>query len=389
MDQIFQGTSILRKKNRQKILNCIRLYHPISRTEIVKKVKLSKATVTRIVEELISQEIVEEIGIGDSSSGRKPVYLKIKSNAYVCVGVNISPKKVRVSIVDLEQNILERKAFDMKDQTQSDEFSEFTNQLGNTVDELLILQKVSSQRVLGIGIGVPLLFYEGSSKEEKKNVFSLKEQQKLKQYLQERFNLPVFIDKNPNTRLLGEYWYGFAKECKNFMYIACGEGIGLGILLEGQVIRGNNKIAGELGHLKVYPNGELCNCGQEGCLEAYSSTDAIEQSYLKQTGKAMEYQKICTQAALGEQVAKEIIHKALCILATEISNLIHLLNPEKIVFSGELLEYEAFVFKDLVNLISEKTLEDFLCNTKFYHRKFESGLYEIGAAALVYKDFFG
>lgn len=380
----FEWTNDFKNSNRQRVLNCIRLNQPISRTDIVDVIGVSKSTVTRVVEELINDSIIEEAGMGKSTAGRRPVYLKLKDDAYLCIGVNISPQKVSVSVVDLGENIISKCDFDMiKQKTIPDWFS-FIEKLKKCIKTTISKKNIDSINILGIGIGIPVVIENNQIV-----LFDYKQQEYLKKNLESEFKLPVFIDKNPNTRMFGEVWYGFGKGFKNILYVVLGEGIGLGVLSNGEVIKGNNNIAGEFGHTTAVYKGRDCVCGKKGCLEAYSSVDSIEKIYKKKTNRFKTFKEISNLSTKGDKISREIINQSMILIAMKISDLIYLYNPEAVIFTGEFLEYNKKGFNNLVSQVKDLTLVSFLEELKFYHRELHTDLYSIGAAALVYKDFFG
>lgn len=397
------GNSQVREDNKIKVLNYIRINNAVSRTDIFKHTNISKPTVTRIIEQLLKEGLVIETGIssGESELGRKSVYIQINPSAHYCIGINISKNAIRASLIDLSMNIIRKKTTSIKHIKEVDEFKEIVL---NSINELLNeTENIDINKILGIGIGVPgnVDYLKGIiiAFASKPNVVHVN----LKDYIEERLNLEVFIDNNAKTRALGEYWYGYGTGYKNLIYVVCSEGIGSGIIAEGNILRGKNNVTGEFGHMSINANGKKCSCGRYGCVEAYCSLDAIEnmaKAALKQGRKsqllglaqgdidAIDYKLICEGARGGDLLCNERLEEAACFLSTGLANTIGIINPELIILSGELFD-ESDYFYDLVKEYTIGKLSNIAAQgIMFVNRKVKDNLYEIGAATLVYKSFF-
>jgi predicted NBD/HSP70 family sugar kinase len=394
-----KGTASLRQKNKIEIINYIRQYGPVSRTEIYERTNISKSTVTRVVENLVSCGIVEEVGLGENEyAGRKPIYLQLNFSYYCCIGMNISRNTIRASVIDLGKNILEQKKISIKDIKDEKTLLE---RISEIINSLIKKTQFSIDRVLGIGIGAPGIvnYDEGvlidfNPKLGIKNI-------KLKEYLEEIFDLPIYVDNNPNTRVLGEYWYGYGVGYNNIAYIVCDEGIGAGIITDGNILRGKNNITGEFGHMIVDIDGQKCNCGRYGCVEAYCSTELIERAvnegikesstsllkdYIDANGEKLTFNLVC-QFYDKDEICKEVLDNVIRVLSIGLFNLMAILNSDIIILSGELFDHNDLIFEKVV-LKTKKYLFKSTEQIEFKKRKTKDYIYEVGAAALVYKDYF-
>lgn len=397
------GNSKIREEHKIKVLNYIRINKAVSRTDIYKNTNISKPTVTRVIEQLLNEGLVVENGTaaGESDLGRRPIYLEINPSAHYCIGINISKKTIEASIIDLSMKVIVKKNTSIKDINNVDDFY---NIVLRCVNELLAeVISIDKSKILGIGIGVP-----GSVDYDKGIIIKFASKPNivnasLKSFIEEKLNLHVLIDNNAKTRALGEYWYGYAIGYKNVIFVVCSEGIGSGIIADGNILRGKNNETGEFGHMTINVNGRKCSCGKYGCVESYCTLEAIEsitkealkhgrKSELLELTKgdidAIDYKLICEGARKNDMLCKGILEEAACFLSIGIANTIRIINPEIVILSGELFD-ESENFYDLVKeytreRLSNNSTQDIM----FVNRKVKDSLYEVGAATLVYKEFF-
>lgn len=394
------GNTLIRKNHKSIVLNYIRKHGSVSRTELFKKTNISKPTVTRVIEELLNDGTVVSTGILGTSSGRKPVKIELNPCACYSIGINISKSNIYASMVDLSMNIKHKSAVAIKAVNNE---NDFINSVIDVINNLIEESKINYEKILGIGIGVSGNINYKSGEIVDFGFMHNLPCIKLKASLEKRFNLKVFVDNNANTRVLGEYWYGLGRGFNNIIFIICGEGIGSGIISAKKILRGKNNVTGEFGHMIVNLDGRKCSCGKYGCIEAYCSTGAIEQRtkeaiksgrgsefLLSKVGEvdAISYKDICQLAKDGDRLCIEILEESAFILSTGLYNLIGIVDPEIIVLSGELFDLSQIFYDKVVSMTRGKLIMSNLNDIVFEKRRVEDSLYEIGAAALIYKAFF-
>ncbi len=391
------GNSQIRENHKAKILNYIRINNAVSRTDIYKYTKISKPTVTRVIEQLLKEGLVIEEGTaaGESDVGRKPIYIRLNPSACYCIGVNISKSAIQASIIDLSMNIIFKKTTSIKDIHDVDSFK---SMVLSCINEILHQVKSSDRdKILGIGIGVPgnIDYNNGMimTISSKPNIVDVN----LKEYIEERLKLQVVIDNNAKTRALGEYWYGYGIGYRNIVFVVCSEGIGSGIITDGNILRGKNNITGEFGQMIILADGKYAT------VESFCAIGAVESSVkaeLKQGRQsvlfelvagdieAIDYMLICKGAHEGDPLCKEKLEQAAIYLSIGLVNTVQVVNPEIIILSGELFDKSDY-FYQLVKEYTRNGIGNISAQeVLFARRKVVDGLYEIGAATLVYKRFF-
>lgn len=215
--------------------------------------------------------------------------------------------------------------------------------------------------------------------------------------IEDEFHVPVKIDNDVHCAALGELKYGAGQGCENFICMTVGTGIGSGIVLDGKLIRGATNVAGELGHIKLTMHeGELCGCGDYGCLEAYASGPSIvkmAQDYIN-GGKSTKYKEmaagneitpyIVSEAAkLGDPVAQRIFTKTGEYIGFGLVSVINLLNPEKIIIGGGVAGAGDILFDPIRKVIKERAMKVAGSAVEIVPAKLGNNAGVIGASLLV------
>lgn len=215
--------------------------------------------------------------------------------------------------------------------------------------------------------------------------------------IEDEFNVPVKIDNDVHCAALGELKYGAGQGCDNFICMTVGTGIGSGIVLDGKLIRGATNVAGELGHIKLaMHDGELCGCGDYGCLEAYASGPSIvkmAQDYIM-GGKSTKYKEmaaggeitpyIVSEAAKqGDPVAQRIFTKTGEYIGFGLVSVINLLNPEKVIIGGGVAGAGDILFDPIRKVIKERAMKVAGSAVEIVPAKLGNNAGVIGASLLV------
>ena len=215
--------------------------------------------------------------------------------------------------------------------------------------------------------------------------------------IEEEFHVPVKIDNDVHCAALGELKYGAGQGCENFICMTVGTGIGSGIVLEGKLVRGATNVAGELGHIKLsMHDGELCGCGDYGCLEAYASGPSIvkmAQDYIM-GGKSTKYKELAAggditpyivseAAKQGDPVAQRIFTKTGEYIGFGLVSVINLLNPEKIIIGGGVAGAGDILFDPIRKVIKERAMKVAGSAVEIVPAKLGNNAGVIGASLLV------
>ncbi len=360
--------ALVRQINLSAILHHLREHAPISRAALAEITGLNKTTVSSLVGELIDNQFVREIGLGSAGSvGRRAMLLKLNPAAGCLVSGEIGVDFISVIAANFAADILWRHQTRIDPAMGQQAIAEQAASLLQQARE----QGLSSCRnLLGVAVGVPglvdlatgtLLFAPNLGWRDVP----------LRSILQQVFDAPVFVDNEANLAALGEHYFGAARGYEEVLYISVGVGLGGGLVHNGQIYRGVTGVAGELGHMTVDPDGEMCNCGNRGCWETLVSQRAlfrhIEQAI--QAGQASQLSQmingdysrltvplVAEAARAGDAVALAALDKVGHNLGIGIASLVNALNPELVVFGGILSLTWEFLLPAVTEELKKRTL---------------------------------
>ena len=388
-DSSLGNRDLIRAINRSIILNNIKTHRSIPRAEIARTTGLSPATVTGIVAELIQENLVFEKEAGDSSGGRRPILLAINPHGGFVVGIKLMEDHAIGALTDLEATPLGKLSYPLTDSSPAG----VSQALGQLVKDLLDEYETPAPKLMGVGVGLAGIIDAGQGLVRQSPFFGWIDIP-LRTLIQDRVNVPVYLDNDVNTLAFAEKWFGAGRGIDNFLVVTFGRGIGLGIVVNGQFLHGARGSAGELGHTVVYPGGELCACGKRGCLEMYASEPAM----LRRASEAFRLGQLSLQpetpeelvdlAAHGETAAREIFADSGRLLGQSIANLVNIFNPERILINGEGVRDGDWLFDPMRAAIDEHTMPSLRQDVSILIEPLEDDAWARGAASLVLHELF-
>lgn len=316
-----------KQHNRDLVLRTIFANESISRAEVARVTNLTRTTVSDVVSGLLAEGLVEEVGRGESIGGKSPILLSIVADSRYLIGLNLGQDKFIGAIVNLRGEIKE-----MVEMPVHDDNGQNALDIVYQIIDQLIKKKIKP--IVGIGVGTPGLVHtrEGIVV----NAVNLEWQDlPLGQLLEKKYKIPVSVLNDSQATAIGEFVYGGDHDNdQNLIVVNVKHGIGSGILVNGRLFQGDGGGAGEIGHVVVQENGELCRCGKHGCLETVSSARAVlKQLKLNSLDQA--------QAAFdsGDAKANQVVENAAHYLGISLANLIGTLNIQKIVLTGDMTRF--------------------------------------------------
>ena len=323
----------IRDINRQIVLNYVREREPISRAEIARETQLQRSTISAIVELLKREGLVEEVGEGESTGGRRPTLLRLRSKEALAIGVAITPSGITIATSDLAGRVITQSEF----VTDSDP-KHTLNRVIAEIRELLS----RNRGIEGIGVSLPGLVDPATGTAIYVPYFKWREVP-VAEIITTAIGLPVVIDNDANAVALAELWFGRPEVCdaRDFILVLVAEGVGTGIIFDGQVYRGQRGAAGEFGHMVIGTHAPVaCSCGNHDCWEAFSSEGAAIARYIRsskgETRPPANFKELVDRALEGEGHAKHALTETALCLGIGISNLVVGFSPEAVVVGGEI-----------------------------------------------------
>ncbi|MEK3770436.1 ROK family transcriptional regulator [Paenibacillus sp. FSL R5-0887] len=340
--------ALVKKINKSIVLHTIRRNSPLSRAKVSEMTGLNKATVSNLVAELCAQELVTEVGPGQSSGGRKPLMLHFNSMAGSVIGIELRVKQLTAVLCDLSGGILFESDFSLDNHA----LPYVLERMKKIISDLIDKAPESPYGIVGIGVGVPGMVDENGVVLFAPNLGW--EMVDLRGILEAEFAVPVTIDNEANAGAQGELNFGAAKDVRHLLYISAGSGIGSGIIIGGELYKGARGYAGETGHMTIEAQGKPCSCGSRGCWELYASEKTYDHSEFSLP--AHTTQELVRYAAAGQEDALRHFSSMGEYLGIGVTNLINSFNPELIVIGGALSEAEAWLGEPLRRVVAERTL---------------------------------
>ncbi|MDI6698924.1 MAG: ROK family transcriptional regulator [Candidatus Saccharicenans sp.] len=381
--------------NKKKILNLIYDNKSISRAEVTRLIGISAPTVSRIVDGFIEEGLVEEIGAGQSTGGRRPILLRIAAADNYIIGIDLGTTNVYGVLADLNANII----YEEKRPTKLEEgFYKIMDQTSEIIDILNQKIEEKKKRLCGIGLAVAGLINKSRNIVEFSPNFHWHDVDIIG-VLGNRFSVPIYFDNVTRVMALGEMCYGMGKNYKNFILINIGYGIGAGIIVDGKPLLGAAGMAGEFGHITVDLNSKTqCDCGNFGCLEAMASGRGIARAarnelergaksiLVEMCGgdlKKISAEMVANAAKKGDILAWNVFSQAAEYIGLGISALINLFNPEAIFLGGGVTLAGEFLFDNIRKTVNSRALNRSSRDVSLRPATFGLKAAAIGAVSLV------
>jgi len=326
-----QGASseVVRDINRRIVLNLVRTRQPISRADLARVSGLQRSTISLIIEQLIEENWVLEGPTGRLPRGRRPTFLRLNDER-VIIAVDVRPAQTTVAVADAN--------------------GRFTSQevILTTADPKLTLERLAEsinrvvrscrgKKIEGIGMSLPGRFDYASDR----LVFAPNlawHSVDIRRPIMNATGLEVTLENAANACVLASVWFENVEPARNLVVITVSEGIGTGILANGQLVRGLSGMAGEFGHVPIEPNGPPCGCGGHGCWEVFASNRAALRYYCESgaTPAGVTFLDLLQLADDGDARAAKALEKMAHYLGRGMRMVVAGLSPERIVVVGDL-----------------------------------------------------
>ena len=346
-------SNTIRDINRQIVLNYIRERGPISRADIAHETALQRSTVSLIVEELSEEGLVEEVS-GKSSGGRPPLLLSLRTGDAVAIGVDVGTTRTLVATSDLAGRVLQSRRFTTPHDSK--------DLIASIVRNARELNDKNRNTIEGIGISLPGLVDSDGTKlyvpQFKWRDIPLVEE------VSEQIGLPVSLENDANAAALAELWFGRPeiREVRDFILVLVEEGVGTGIVFDGQVYRGEAGAAGEFGHMTIGSGAPVaCASGSRECWEAFASERSALARYRslsenRNGGANPTFAEVMELALRDDAAARTALKETAHYLGIGIANLIRGLAPEAVIVGGPIVRAWPVIAEELKN-----TVESSIC----------------------------
>jgi predicted NBD/HSP70 family sugar kinase len=368
----------LKAVNRSSILNAIKAHGAIARADIARLTGLSPATVTFQTAELIEDGLVIEKQEGDSRGGRPPILLALASDGIFVMGIKLAEEHATFALTDLNSDIIEYRTISLG----SRDLDRVADALAAGVRDTLRPAGLPLSHILGVGIGMPGMI-DSAAGICRMSPFHDWRDVPIADLVTERLDCPVYLDNDVNTLTLVERLYGPGQHVDDFLVVTIGRGVGLGIVMGGQVYRGAHGGGGEFGHTIVDPDGFVCGCGRRGCVETFVADPWLVR-HANDAGLTVETPEQLTAAALdGNAEARAIFSHAGEVLGLGLANLINIFDPSLIIVSGEGVQAGDYIFPAMHDAIHRHAFDHLAEHVTIRIEALTDETWARGAASLV------
>lgn len=358
-------------KQKKRILSLLHMHGNISAPELSKWLRISLPTCIALMNDLIASGYVKNIGIGESSGGRKPNLYGLPEDGFYVISCDFSRYYASMTICDCYNKFVTPI---IKIDTHIDD-PELVEKLFQAAQKLLEENGIPNEKIYGVGVDMPGLI---DSKAGINFTIKDKKYQNISRDLKKRFNKLIYIDNDARMHAYGEFHFGAAKEYRDAIIIHWSWGLGLGIFVNGQLYSGNNGFAGEFSHIPMIENGDLCICGKRGCLETIASSNTIMKrvaqgfeeneissliNKFKDRPDQVTPEDVISSARQGDEFCISILNEVGKAMGRGLSYIIQLLNPQVIVLSGPISKARQYVLSPVQQSLNRLCLEKISGNT--------------------------
>ncbi|MEK8131416.1 ROK family transcriptional regulator [Paenibacillus filicis] len=327
---------MVKQMNKESILYRLRKQGSMSRADLAKATALSRPTVSALVEEMIGEDLICEIGEGASKAGRKPILLAYNYKLSAVIGAVFEGTVLHMALADLKGDPLCQYTTRMNESVSGERA---ILELEKGLHSLLFQSGYEKEKILGIGLGLPGITQKRNgtiSYAPSTGWMGLPVQKEL----EERLELPVTLDNDVNMMTLGEYYQGAGREVSNLIYMHIGTGIGAGIMLNRQFYRGSMEAAGEIGYMMIGPVQDRSQDGYGVFENNYAIpgiTERAKRLFPDLQEETSVVKQLLQKSSEGVREAEELLEEVLTHWSYGIANMVSILDPELLILNGEIV----------------------------------------------------
>lgn len=373
----------IQEMNRALIINLLREQGVCSRANLAKLSGLKKATVTYIINDFINWGCVRETGLLSGDKGRRSIGITLTEDSYYVIGIRLARRYYKVGLFSINGTLKEVKRQEIEHDQEPDSIME---EMIACVKDMC--SRAGEEKVLSVGMAIPGPFIKKEGK-----IAVLTESvgwgnMEFKEELAKHLPYPVFIEHDANAGAYAQIWYDRTidkNEC--LVYVAVGQGLGAGIIYNGEIIKGELGIAGEIGHTTIRFDGPKCECGNRGCLEKYCSSIVLARNIARRKKSEDRYHLSEIQEMIdsGDPIAIEEFRSACRYLGYGLVNVVNSFNPSVIILGDEMSHiYAECMLEEVNQILKERLLPEVYSNLKVKVSKAvrDSVLHGIGAISI-------
>ncbi len=365
--------------------------------ELTKELKISVPTITKLVQELVEEGIVNDLGKVETPGGRRPNVFGLTNSTIYFAGINVGRDRMTYVITDLQNNIIQEvvdDTFELTDRSQC--LEKICSNIENFIDNC----GIEKNKILGVGVCIVgrVNTQQGRSYKYFTNI-----EESLHDIIEKRIGIRVLVENDTRSRCYAEYTCGKSKDESDVIYLHLGLGVAIGIVADGKLYYGKSGFAGEFGHIPLFDNEKICFCGKKGCLETEISGIAIEEKMRElvkggantilrpkyERNEQIHINDIIAAAQNDDNLSIELIEEAGEKAGKAVAFLINIFNPETVIVGGNLAAAGDYIMLPLKSATNKYSLSLVYKDTKFRVSKMSDNAPAWGVAMLIRNQVIG
>ena len=390
---------ILHKNNliKRNIIAYMAVNGECTLAELTKELHISVPTITKLVQELVEENIVTDLGKVETPGGRRPNVFGLANSAIYFAGVNVGRDNMTFLITDLQNNVIKEHidtSFELVDRPQCLE------SICNNIQQFIQSSGINREKILGLGVSIVGRVNSETGHSYK---YFTSQEAPLRDIIEEQIGIRVLLENDTRARCYAEYTCGKSKEEQNVLYLHLGRGVAIGIVVNGQLYYGKSGFAGEFGHIPFFDNELICSCGKKGCLETEVSGVAIENKMQELISKGVNtilrerfdrhevihIDDIIQAAKNDDNLSIELIEEAGEKVGKAVAYLINIFNPETVIVGGNLSAAGDYIMLPLKSATNKYSLNLVYKDTKFRVSMMTEAASALGSAMLIRNKIIG
>lgn len=384
-----RNADYLLQANRSLVLQILARNNVCTRARIAEETGLKQATITNIITEMIQLGVVREVGIVEGKRGRRSIGIELAAEKMEVIAVKLGHVSYSMGLFDLKGTMLES----MEECFRPEEEQNPNCVLDKIKEDIWRLLEREGDKIHAIGITVPGPFLRKTGRIALMTQFPGWDKLDLNREFLQEFPVPVFIEHGANAGALAEWRYGkYRRNQGGLVNFLAGEGIGAGIVIDGEIFAGSRGVAGEIGHISLDINGEKCDCGNKGCMELYCSALSLVRhtiqalpDYPKSSLNEIDnigYMDIFQEAEAGDELCLKMVKQAGFYIGCGIAAVINIYDPDVVIISDAMSKGGPLLLEEVKKTVKQRVLDVLYENVIIDYTEFSVNQILYGAAVV-------
>ncbi|MCE5303084.1 MAG: ROK family protein [Planctomycetaceae bacterium] len=324
--------NLLRRMNERRLIEAVQAKGPLSRAALVRHTGISPPTVSKLVQSLIQARLLEEVEPQSGSAGRPAKLLRLAGKGVCIVAAVVDLKQCSLAAAGLDGTLREDRV--VRFPTPDD----YAQLLQTLVDHVRQLASAENAATLALGLCIPGLIDRRRQRVLLSANLHLLDGQRPAADLQRRLNIPVVLLHETDALCLGQRAFGPARGLDDLVLIDAAGGLGMAVMIGGQLLAGYRGLAGEIGHLTVEPHGRPCGCGNVGCLETVASDATLAERVSQRIGQTVNIDQVVEMVRRGTLQVDAELNQTLDYLAIGVAGAVNIFNPAAVLIHGRMFD---------------------------------------------------